>query len=480
MKVFFAATFAALVGLSAVAASLRPAPKDKSKTPLAWVSDDNPARRDQIDLFNARHPGLLLTLDPNNTGLEKTVIQSLAGVGADLFDAGEGSLSVLIDAGVVADITDDLKARGIDIERDTWKAVQSIVMRDGRVYGVPTNAAADALFLNKDMFEKAGIAFPKAPWTWEDFLPLAKRMTIRGADGKVQQFGLMVDWNRWTHFVLQWGGQVFSDDGTECVVDSPESIAGVQFLHDLVYVHKVMPSPVEEAAMATQGGWGSGVITQFGSGRKAAMALGGRWWLCTLRDKKQFPGLHLTAVEAPVHDLNRRVHLGYGKGTFVNANSPRRKEALDFLVFLMGEEYGQLINDQADGVAPTRKVCYVPAFENNPKFPEEDYNPVWRQTMEVSLGTPMSPYVNFQAANRILVRQLDLIKNDQKPVERALKDAAREVNAEIRRTLERNPDLKRRWEAARARTAAAKSTAESGASTRNENERGKVLGGGAR
>ena len=454
MKVFFAATFGALLALSAVAASLRPAPRDKTKTPLVWVSDDNPARRDQIDLFNARHPRLSLSLDPNNTGLEKTVIQSLAGVGADLFDAGEGSLSVLVDAGVVADITDDLKARGIDIQRDTWKAVQSIVMRDGRVYGVPTNAAADALFLNKDMFEKTGVPFPKGPWTWDQFLPLAKRMTVRDQTGKVVQFGLMVDWNRWTHFVLQWGGQVFSDDGTECVVDSPEAVAGVQFLHDLVYVHKVTPSPVEEAAMATQGGWGSGVITQFGGGRKGAMALGGRWWLCTLRDKKQFPGLRLTAVEAPVHRLDRRVHLGYGKGTFVNANSPRRKEAVDFLVFLMGEEYGQLINDQADGVAPTRKVCYAPAFERNPKFPEEDYNPVWREAMEVSVGTPMSPYVNFQAANRILTRQMDLIKNDQKPVAAALRDAAREVNAEIRRTLDRNPALKRKWEEARAASAA--------------------------
>jgi len=447
MRTFFGLALLALLALGGVAARLRPRPADPRTVPLVWASDDNPARRDQIDLYNRRHPGQTLSLDPNNTGLEKVVVQSIAGVGPDCFDAGEGSLSVLIAAGIVEDITDDLARRGIVIERDTWPAVQSIVLRDGRAYGVPTNAAADAIFINKAMFREAGEPFPKTPWNWNELVSLAKRLTVRGPDGKAKRFGLLVDWNSWPGFVIQWGGEVFTPDGTRCVVDSPEAIAGVQFLHDLIYVHRVMPSPVEEAAIAASGGWGSGVITQFGGGRKAAMAFGGRWWLCTLRDRTQFPGLELTAVEAPTHA--GRVFHGYGKGTFVNARSPRKEAALDLLAYMMGTEYGQLINDQADGLAPTRAVCYAPGYDRNPKFPEEDYNAVWRATLERSVPNKMSPYVNSQAANRILTRQMDLVKNDQKPVAQALRDAAREVNAEIAATLERNPALKAKWLAVR-------------------------------
>ena len=113
----------------------------------------------------------------------------------------------------------------------------------------------------------------------------------------------------------------------------------------------------------------------------------------------------------------------------------------------MGSDYGDLINDQADGLAPTRKVCYTPHYGRNPKFPDEDYNDVWRATLEASVPNPMSPFVNSQAANRILNRQLDLVKADQKPVGDALKDAAREVNEEIQKTLARSPELKRRWDA---------------------------------
>ena len=45
-------------------------------------------------------------------------------------------------------------------------------------------------------------------------------------------------------FILQWGGRIYSEDGTRCVVDSPEAVAGVQYLHDLIYRHHVMPGPV--------------------------------------------------------------------------------------------------------------------------------------------------------------------------------------------------------------------------------------------
>ncbi len=51
--------------------------------------------------------------------------------------------------------------------------------------------------------------------------------------------------------------------------------------------------------------------------------MGGRWWLCLLRESKD---LRLGAVEGP-HGP-KRVFLGYGKGTVINKHSPRRTQAL--------------------------------------------------------------------------------------------------------------------------------------------------------
>jgi ABC-type glycerol-3-phosphate transport system substrate-binding protein len=446
MKQFFAFSLLALLCLSVVAWRMQPRPADPNKIPLIWASDDNPARRDQIKLFNATSPGYELRLDPNNTGLEKVIVQSIAGVGPDIFDTGEGNLSLLINAGIAWDITDELAKRGVSVERDTWKGVQTIVMRNGRTYGCPTNAAANALFINKTLFDEAKMPYPTGEWTWKEFLPIAQKLTIRDANGKAKQFGYLMDWWLWPQFVLQWGGRVFTEDGTKCTLDSSEAIAGIQFLHDLIYVHKVMPSPVEEAAMATSGGWGSGTITQFGDGKRVAMALGGRWWLCTLRNKKQFPNLKTTIAMAPYYD--KPIYLGYGRASFINKLSPNREKALDFMLYETKQEYNNMVNAQADGVSPLKKYCYTKEYAFNPQFPEETEadNAIWLKTMEAGIPNPMSPFINIQAYNRIVNQQLDLVKNDQKPVAEALKVAAREVNLEIQRTLARDPVLKKQWE----------------------------------
>jgi hypothetical protein len=53
-------------------------------------------------------------------------------------------------------------------------------------------------------------------------------------------------------------------------------------------------------------------------------------------------------------------------------------------------------------------------------------------------------------ADRIVSEQLDLVRNDQKSPEEALKSAARQINAEIDKNLKKNKDLKTRYDAIRA------------------------------
>jgi ABC-type glycerol-3-phosphate transport system substrate-binding protein len=444
MRLFFLASLATLAVLSLLAWKLEPHFAPTGKTDLVWVSDDNPQRKIQIAGFNAESKDCSLRLDPNNSGMQKIIVQSLAGVGPDLFDTNANNLPVMIAADVAWDVTDELKKCGIDVERDAWPSALPHVRWNGRIYGIPANACTNALFINKKLFDQAKLPYPSGPWTWEQFLPLAQKLTVRDARGKAQQFGFLMDWWTWPQFVLQWGGQVYSDDGTRCMLDSPESIAGVQFLHDLIYKYRVMPSPVEEATMATQGGWGTGSITQFG-GNRAAMAFGGRWWLCTLRKKEQFPDLSLTVTECP--HFKNRVFYAYGRSTAINKHSPNREKALQYLLHMTGPTYNQGINDQADALAPFKKYCEGDTYLHNPAFPDEDKNEVWRDVMAVGKPVSPSPFISSQLADRIINKQLDLIKNDQKPVADALRAAALEVNAEIQKTLQRDPELKKRYTA---------------------------------
>ena len=440
MRLFFTLTLLVLAALSLIAWKIQPRPVD-GKLPLTWVSDDNPARREQVALFNRLHPQYHLRLDPSNSGMEKVIVQSLAGVGPDLFDCYGGQLSSYVKAGIAWDVTGELARSGINIRKDIWPSVYPTITYEGRVYGFPTNVAVDALWYNKEIFDRAGIPYPRGPWTWEEFIPLAQRLTLRDPDGRVRQFGFLCDWWNWQQFVYQWGGRLYSENGTRCTIDSPQAIAAVQFMQDLIYRYRVMPSPVEQAAMASQGGWGSGTINQFGA-RKAAMAMGGRWWLCTLRANKD---LRLGAVECP-HGP-RRVFYAYPRATLVNRNSSRREAALAFLKYEASREYNELINHQADALAPVVRHCFTPQFLHDPAFPQEDHNRVWRDIMEFAEPDQSSPFVTHQVANRILTRQLDLVKANQKSPAEAMKTAAREINEEIRKAVERDPQLRARYQA---------------------------------
>jgi len=474
MKWFFVVAFCALAALSGVAWMIRPGLSPEGEIPLVWVSDPNPARPEQISLFNELHPDHDLRLDPTNTSMEKVIVQSLAGVGPDLFCCYDGfQLSAYVRSGIAWDVTDELAKAGIDVKTDTWSGAHPNCIHEGRVYGFPDNASVDCIWINKDLFQEQGVPLPtgkvartdsqgrnvEQAWRWiEDFIPLAQKMTVRDADGRAKHFGFLFQWWAWRHFMLQWGGRVFTPDGRRCIVDCPGTVAGIQFMQDLIYKYRVSPTPAEEA-MASKGGWGAGTIQWF-AGKKAAMALGGRWWLCTLRKQSHPPvpreateqrrrdiernRLKLTAVLSPRQTYQR--YRGYGRATLINRDSPRRYEALAFLKYLAGREFNELTNRQADALAPVRKFCYTDQYLHNPEFPEEDYNAVWRQAMDYGVPDEVSPFVNGNAAMRILNKQLDLVKNNSKSAADAMKTAARQVNEEIDKTLQRDPFLRKRYE----------------------------------
>jgi ABC-type glycerol-3-phosphate transport system substrate-binding protein len=215
----------------------------------------------------------------------------------------------------------------------------------------------------------------------------------------------------------------------------------MQFMQDLIYKYGVMPTPAEEDAMASAGGWGFGTMALFGAGR-GAMAIGGRWWLCILRNK-DYANLRLGAVELP-RGPSTRV-FGIGKSTLVNANSRKRDGALLFLEFLHSRAWGDLINHQADGLAPVIEHNYTDAYLRDPDFPDEDYNDVWRAALEDAVPQEVSSYVNGQTVERILKVQTDLVRANLKSGAEAMRDAAKKINAAIIEQLRRDPVLKDRY-----------------------------------
>ncbi len=439
MKLFFSIALGVLVVWSVIMGLTGDRDVDDGRVKLVWVSDDNPARRAQVDLFNEQNLRAFVVLDPESAGKEKVVVQCLSGVGPDLLDIFDGfELTAFVKAGIALDITDALEEHGVSIENDVWSGTHTTALLGGRAYGFPRSASVDALLFNKALFEEAGLELPEKFLLSETFLELAKALTLRDAQGRIQQFGFMFEWWQYRHFLRQWNARIYSEGGTRCLLDSSEAIAAIQFMRDLIWEYHVMPTPAEVAAMPSGGGYGSGKINMFGSGQ-AAMALAGRWWMPVLRSN--FQALEFGVSECQFGPV--RQYRAYCAVTAINTFSKHREEALDFLLYMASPEYNNLVNSQADSMGPIKKYAQNDAFLTASTFPDEAYNAVWMEAMDRSVPDGVSPFVSGAAANRIITRQLDLVSNNLKSPREAMQTSARLINEAIVKTVASDPKLQK-------------------------------------
>jgi multiple sugar transport system substrate-binding protein len=423
---------------------------DPGKTQLVWVTDKNPLRDEQIALFSKLHPKVEINMDPSNGDAQKVIVQSLAGVGPDVFDYwGDAAFDSFIRSGVALDLTDELSRRGIIPARDWWPlAIPWTVTPQGRVYGVPANVGINALWLDRDKFNAADVPLPKDNWSLQDLIETAQKLTIRGKDGSTTQYGLLFDFgDAYRSWLPSFGGSLFDTAGTKCTLDSPESVACLTFIDDLIYKYKVSPSPDDEQSITTVGDWGGlGAMAYFRKGL-GAMAVGGRWWLAQLRGDVRDHGLHLGSVTLPIAKFPH-FNGGGARAVMVNSLSRHRSEAIDFVAFLAQEDYGDLLNDQADALAALRRLAYTDRYLHNPRDPGQDIHGAFRKMLEMGVPLTESPYVEPTEVDDLLNAQLDLVKLHQKTPWQGLHDATANITRLMKRNIERDSALRARFLAA--------------------------------
>lgn len=144
------------------------------------------------------------------------------------------------------------------------------------IYGVPENIQMMALYYNKDIFDKAGIAYPDSTWTYDKVLEVARELTIVEGGETVQwgwDKGALGAW--WGAQTFGWAsGTAFFDkviEPTKFTVSDPRNVEGIKWLTDMVYTHKVSPDSTQASAIAQD-------VSLFQTG-KLAMVADGTWYM---------------------------------------------------------------------------------------------------------------------------------------------------------------------------------------------------------
>ena len=234
-----------------------------------------------VDAFNAKNPDIKVEIQlaaGDWDKLNQKILTSVAaGTAPDICPVQDKAIPAFALRGFYLNLDHYIKTDPefkkamndqVAHSNDPWKMnTKTGQMGVGSQYALSFNGGALVLYYNKTLFDKAGVAYPNANWTWDDFLNAAKKTTVTDDKGRVVQYGLTSS-NWWYHDFPTWvwsaGGDfiAYKHGVPTSAFNTPQVLTALKYMQDMVLKYKVAQSLLKTDDM----------VAAFGSGRTAMYA----------------------------------------------------------------------------------------------------------------------------------------------------------------------------------------------------------------
>ncbi len=192
---------------------------------------------------------------------QKFATAAAGGTLPDIFAVDGINLPTFANRGLTAELSDAVIPQ--DILDDFYPPARAEMQFRGKTYATVLETNSIALRINVDKMNEAGV---EPPETWDELITTGQALTydINGNHPNDAAF----DWNavrQWAFeqwcclgegsvwMVLPWiwmnGGQVYDSATREVTIDAEPAVEAIQFLKDIINVHKIWP----KAGMAEAG-----------------------------------------------------------------------------------------------------------------------------------------------------------------------------------------------------------------------------------
>jgi multiple sugar transport system substrate-binding protein len=279
---------------------------------------------------------------------------------------------------------------------------------DGKTYGLPIAASARAMYYNKDLFEKAGIAEP--PATWDELKADAEKITALGGD--VYGYGLQgkeIETDVYYYYAMwSYGGNLIDSDGTSGL-DSQAAIDAAKLYKSLIDGKLTEPGVTsynreDVQNLFKQGKVGMMITAPFLSGQI----------------KTEAPDLKYGVAPIPAGPSGDRGTYGVTDSIIMFQNAKNKEGAWKFLDFIFQKDWRTKFNVN-EGFLPVEKaVAEDPHFADDPDLkvfasllPDARFAPVISGWEEIADATSAA---------------LQKIYLGQAEVEPTLKDTAQKID----------------------------------------------------
>lgn len=306
----------------------------KKVTFYMWAADaEQEFDKAIVAQYEKEHPDVDIEVNyiPYAEYLSKINTMAAAGSMPDIFNLPEGNVFEWGEKGALLDLKPLYEEAGVkpsDVSVDA-----AIFATDENVWSVGYNVTTICLYYNKDLLEQNGIAAPSkdaaSPWSWDEFVENARKITKDGNGNgpddagfdpdNITVYGTMMptDWTKFIALLHTNGAGILNEDGTDLAISSDAGIEVLQAISDLGNVIHCAPS----SAMAKGAFSDASAMLMNG---QVAMVIDGGWALANYTNEGFDVGV------APIPAFKQPGDVSWTAGLCMSPNAADNKEAFEF------------------------------------------------------------------------------------------------------------------------------------------------------
>ncbi len=312
--------------------------KTAEKVTLTWAiwdKDKVEYYQQLADAYNKEHSNVEISFkDLGSSDYQTALGTQLAGgdSGIDIVSVKDiPGYASMTKAGELLDLTQYISDSKIDTSK--YGNVVDQIKVDGKVYELPYRNDIWVVYYNKDLFDKAKVAYPTNDMTFDQYDALARKLA--GGSGNDKVYGNY--YHKWRSTVQLFGIL----DGKHTVLDGDYSF--LKPYYNTVLKEQQDGICMDYATLKTSNTTYQGVFEN----NQAAMLNMGGWFLSTIMQdikagKSKCTKFGMVKYPHPA-GVEAGTTLGTITGLAVTATTKHKDEACDFLKFVTGEEGQKII-----------------------------------------------------------------------------------------------------------------------------------------
>lgn len=266
-----------------------------------------------------------------------------------------------VEAGIVEELSSFIDRDGVDMDQ-YHPVTKSWAEYNGGVWGLPKDYTPRAIYYNKDVFDEAGVPYPKDGWTFDEFLEISKKITNgeSGADARYGYVAIPGHTYAMQQFIWSNGGDLCSPDGKTAsgYIDSPEVVEVVE------WYKKLFDMSITTSTMDAYQNLGQ---TEFQTGIVGMMD-NGSWPVSVFKDDAS---LRFGIVAPPVPRKGMQASPVIHSATYSMFAKAKQKDAIwEYLKFVAGPEGNRHIEGEKFGIGAIPGITETTGLLNDPYLGE--------------------------------------------------------------------------------------------------------------